>query len=133
MAEAFLQIAEPGASPTKAGLPGRARSASISGTTNSLVAIVDGGQARLPRATRTAQAILPSVVHYAADGDDRRRRRGARSAGAGVPRDTIASVKRFMGRGPGDAEATRSLRPTTSRRAAGDGTWCASRSPAAAP
>ena len=51
------------------------------------------------------------MVHYAADGTvvvgaDARDRLAPL-----YPRDTIASVKRFMGRGPGDAEATRRLTP----------------------
>jgi molecular chaperone HscA len=33
----------------------------------------------------------------------------ARALALAAPQDTIASVKRFMGRGPGDAEATREL------------------------
>src|SRR5207249_4529312 len=56
-------------------------------------------------------AIIPSVVHYAADGHvvvgaDARDR-----LAPDFPRDTIASVKRFMGRGRRDAEATRKMTP----------------------
>ena len=54
---------------------------------------------------------MPSVVHYGGDGRvvvgaDARDR-----LAADYPRDTIASVKRFMGRGLSDAEATRKLTP----------------------
>ena len=81
------------------------------GTTNSLVAAVQATANRSACATRRpATRSLPSVVHYAAD--------GTRASSAPTraiawpplfPRDTIASVKRFMGRGPGDAETTRRL------------------------
>ena len=37
--------------------------------------------------------------------------RRARALAPRFPQDTIASVKRFMGRGPRDAEATRKLTP----------------------
>jgi molecular chaperone HscA len=43
MAESFLQISEPGASPTKRACQTRAIGIDL-GTTNSLVAIVDGGR-----------------------------------------------------------------------------------------
>jgi len=67
-------------------------------------------QARVVSPT-TRRLLLPSVVHYAADGDvlvaavarDRFRAR--------LPADTIASVKRFMGRGPRDRRGQRALTP----------------------
>src|SRR5450631_2636768 len=119
VAEAFLQISEPGASPTKRACQTRAIGIDL-GTTNSLVAIVDGGRPVCLRDDR-GQAIVPSVVHYAADGtivvgDDAHDRLAAE-----FPRSTIASVKRFMGRGPGDAEATRKLTPYQFAPPAGDG------------
>ena len=109
MAEALFQIAEPGESraSTRAG---RARSGSISGPrTRWSRSSTRGGRRRSP--TSRASAIVPSVVHYAADGGvvvgaDARDRLAAE-----FPRDTIASVKRFMGRGRRDAEATRKLTP----------------------
>src|SRR4029077_19327750 len=66
VAEAFLQISEPGASPTKRACQTRAIGIDL-GTTNSLVAIVDGGRPVRLRDDRE-EAITPSVVHYAADG-----------------------------------------------------------------
>ena len=64
---------------------------------------------------------MPSVVHYAADGRWWSARRRA-SWPLAAPHDTIASVKRFMGRGPADAEATRRLTPYRfAPGAAGDG------------
>ena len=58
-----------------------------------------------------AATLVPSVVHYAEDGD--RWWSGSRRATLAprFPQDTIASAKRFMGRGPRDAEATRKLTP----------------------
>ena len=95
---ALLQIAEPGlsAEPHKHRL-----AAGIDlGTTNSLVATVRSGTAEcLPDGQ--GRMILPSVVRYRADGTidigaD------AAAAAASDPRNTIVSVKRFMGRGLSD-------------------------------
>ena len=119
MAEAFLQISEPGASPTKRACQTRAIGIDL-GTTNSLVAIVDGGRPICLRDDRD-QAILPSVVHYAADGTIVVGAEAHDRLAAEFPRSTIASVKRFMGRGPGDAEATRKLTPYQFAPPAGDG------------
>jgi molecular chaperone HscA len=92
---ALLQIAEPGQSPA----PHQRRLAvGIDlGTTNSLVAAVrSGAPAVLPDAQ--GRALLPSVVRYCADG---RVDVGhaAQSRQAEDPRNTIVSVKRYMGRG----------------------------------
>jgi molecular chaperone HscA len=105
--EALFGISEPGQSQAKEICKGRAVGIDL-GTTNSLVAVVQAGQ---PTCLRDASsALLPSVVHYAIDGSVTVGRR-ARALAAEAPRDTIASVKRFMGRGPQDAEATRQLTP----------------------
>jgi len=119
VAEAFLQISEPGASPTKRACQTRAIGIDL-GTTNSLVAIVDGGR---PVCLRDEQdrAILPSVVHYAEDGTIVVGAEAHDRLATEFPRSTIASVKRFMGRGPGDAEATRKLTPYQFAPPAGDG------------
>src|SRR4051812_45577081 len=119
MAEAFLQISEPGASPTKRACQTRAIGIDL-GTTNSLVAIVDAGRPVCLRDDRD-QAILPSVVHYAADGTIVVGADAHERLAPEFPRSTIASVKRFMGRGPGDAEATRKLTPYQFAPPAGDG------------
>jgi molecular chaperone HscA len=114
MAEALFQISEPGQSRVKAACtPGFSRAVGIDlGTTNSLVAMVQHGTPVCVTDER-GDALVPSVVHYAAAGDV-----GvvvgaaARDVFAPAhPTDTIASVKRFMGRGPRDAEATRQLTP----------------------
>ncbi len=71
------------------------------GTTNSLVAHVDARNRPQVIPADEGRPLLPSAVHYAADGSVEvglaaRRRAPER------PVDTILSVKRFMGRGPGD-------------------------------
>ena len=78
------------------------------GTTNSLVAIVEG---RSPRALAVDEesTLLPSVVHYRSEGAPIVGR-AARRLAAGAPRDTVVSVKRFMGRSADDPE-TRRLSP----------------------
>ncbi len=92
---ALLQIAEPGmsAEPHKQRL-----AAGIDlGTTNSLVATVRNGIAVcLP--DESGRTMLPSVVHYCADGRIEVGQAAAR-AHATDPKNTIMSVKRFMGRG----------------------------------
>jgi molecular chaperone HscA len=105
--DALFQISEPGQAKTKEVCKGRAVGIDL-GTTNSLVAVVQAGQ---PICLRDGtSALLPSVVHYAEDGQVTVGRR-ARELAPLAPRDTIASVKRFMGRGPADAEATVKLTP----------------------
>ena len=97
---ALLQIAEPG----QAAAPHQHRLAvGIDlGTTNSLVAAVRSGVAAvLP--DHQGRPLLPSVVHYGRD--------GAPVVGhdaqqwlSSDPRNTVSSVKRFMGRGLRDVE-----------------------------
>ena len=98
---ALLQISEPGESPE----PHQARlAAGIDlGTTNSLVATVRNSIAvALPDAE--GQVLLPSIVRYLADGQPDVGR-AAQAMQAKDPKNTIASVKRFMGRGLKDAHA----------------------------
>jgi len=97
-AMALLQISEPGGTPD----PHQRRIAvGIDlGTTHSLVAAVRHGVAEcLP--DEHGKVILPSAVHYLPRGG---RRIGAQAlADAALdPRNTIVSVKRFMGRGLAD-------------------------------
>ena len=92
---ALLQISEPGQSPE----PHRHRLAvGIDlGTTNSLVAAVRNGIAVVLN-DRDGHALLPSIVRYLRDG----RVVVGREAEAELardPRNTVVSVKRFMGRG----------------------------------
>ena len=92
---ALLQISEPGLST----LPHQHRLAvGIDlGTTNSLVATVRNG---VPQCLHDddGRVLLPSVVQYLPDGRVAVGR-GAQKAQAVDPRNTIVSVKRFMGRG----------------------------------
>lgn len=104
----LFQISEPGESQVKEACKKRAIGIDL-GTTNSLVAhVVDGDTVVIPGSD--GSTLVPSVVHYAADG----------STVVGAPavdlasdnaRTTISSVKRFMGRGEDDAETTRALTP----------------------
>lgn len=91
---ALLQISEPGQTPDP-----HARRIAVGidlGTTHSLVAAVRHGVAEcLPDSE--GRAILPSVVRYL-DGNRRQIGFDARAAQADDPENTIASVKRFMGR-----------------------------------
>ncbi|MGD0837662.1 MAG: Hsp70 family protein, partial [Polyangia bacterium] len=106
--EALFSIAEPGQSLAKKVCKGRAVGIDL-GTTNSLVAAVQAGR---PVCLGQGEELVPSVVHYGQDGQVVVGR-AAQSLALTSPRDTIASVKRFMGRGPGDAEAKRKLMPYT--------------------
>ncbi len=92
---ALLQISEPGQSPE----PHKHRlAAGIDlGTTNSLVATVRNGIAVcLP--DEHGRTMLPSIVQYRADGDVVVGQSAAQ-AHTTDPKNTILSVKRFMGRG----------------------------------
>ncbi len=97
---ALLQISEPGRST----LPHQHRlAAGIDlGTTNSLVATVRSGQVQT-LADEQGRHLLPSVVRYSAD---RAPVVGyaADAAGAVDPLNTIASIKRLMGRGIADIQ-----------------------------
>ncbi|HSI55244.1 MAG TPA: Fe-S protein assembly chaperone HscA [Ramlibacter sp.] len=95
---ALLQISEPGQSPD----PHQRRIAvGIDlGTTHSLVSAVRNGVAEcLPDGQ--GRVILPSVVRYL-EGGGRQIGHDAHAAQAEDPENTIASVKRFMGRGMAD-------------------------------
>lgn len=102
---ALLQIAEPGMSTA----PHQHRLAvGIDlGTTNSLVATVRHG---LPEvlADSEGRALLPSVVRYGAAGAVEVGQ-GAQQQQATDPRNTISSVKRFMGRGIKDVAHVENL------------------------
>ena len=97
---ALLQIAEPGL----AAAPHQHRLAvGIDlGTTNSLVATVASGMAKA-LADEAGDTLLPSVVHYGET--ERVVGREARAGQADDPLNTIASVKRLMGRSLADADA----------------------------
>jgi molecular chaperone HscA len=98
---ALLQISDPSARPTPIGID--------LGTTNSLVAYVPlvGGPATIRDCDN--EALVPSVVSYRDDGSVIVGRK-AQALAVEHPRDTISSVKRFMGRGADDPE-TQKLAP----------------------
>jgi len=99
MPTALLDIFDPKAAPRPIGID--------LGTTHSLVACVrDGRPATI--ADCDQEVLLPSVVSYAEGSVIIGR--AAQSRAVDNPRDTIASVKRFMGRGADDPE-TRKLGP----------------------
>src|SRR5690349_12464853 len=108
MADALYDIAEPGESKQKEACAGRAIGIDL-GTTNSLVAVVrDANPVCL--ADENGRMLLPSAVRYREDGGAVVGHEALRDA-ARYPHDTIVSVKRFMGRGPKDAETTRKFTP----------------------
>jgi molecular chaperone HscA len=94
----LLQISEPGESPE----PHQRRLAvGIDlGTTHSLVATVKSGSAECLRDAE-GRVLLPSIVHYGPDGAVEVGY-GAMARAADDPANSIASVKRFMGRGVAD-------------------------------
>ena len=102
---ALLQISEPGQTPAP-----HARRIAVGidlGTTHSLVAAVRNGVAEcLPDAQ--GQILLPSVVRYLADG---KREIGAQAvlSQSSDAENTIASVKRFMGRSVADVQGADKL------------------------
>jgi molecular chaperone HscA len=73
------------------------------GTTNSLVAAVIQGKPTCLPADEGNALLLPSVVHYAANGGVIVGKRAVELL-PGFPTDTIKSVKRFMGKSLGDVE-----------------------------
>ena len=102
---ALMQISEPGQSPEP-----HQRKLAVGidlGTTNSLVATFRSGSLQV-LADEQGRALLPSVVHYADSGsvvvgDE------AQSFAAEDPSNTLASVKRLMGRSYADGSATEQL------------------------
>src|SRR5258705_2552163 len=92
---ALFQISEPGESPEP-----HAQKVAVGidlGTTNSLVATMRSGVATALPDTY-GRALLPSVVRYFADGHTEIGY-GPLSRQAEDPKNTVSSVKRFMGRG----------------------------------
>jgi molecular chaperone HscA len=108
---ALFEIAEPGQSHVKEACTTGAVGIDL-GTTNSLVAIVLGDGKPRALAVDEGSPLLPSVVHYGEGGGPGSVivGRAARRLAAQYPRDTLVSVKRFMGRSSADPE-TRRLSP----------------------
>lgn len=100
---ALLQIAEPGLSTAP-----HEHKLAIGidlGTTNSLVATVQSGKATiLP--DNTGRTMLPSVVHYSESGEKRVGYHAMQSA-VTDPKNTLISMKRFVGRSMADVDVYR--------------------------
>src|SRR5215218_919275 len=94
---ALLEIFDPKAAPRPIGID--------LGTTNSLVARVRDSRPMVI-ADCNGERLLPSVVHYDPRGTVIVGREAQRLAGES-PRETIVSVKRFVGRGADDPETRR--------------------------
>ncbi|HSK03591.1 MAG TPA: Fe-S protein assembly chaperone HscA [Kofleriaceae bacterium] len=103
----LLQISEPGQSTPKEACKPRVVGIDL-GTTNSLVAHVDGESPAVIGGD--GGPLVPSVVHYGADGRTVVGR-AAQARAPEAPRDTIASVKRLLGRGAKDLAAIRAMLP----------------------
>jgi molecular chaperone HscA len=105
---ALFEIQEPGEARSKEACITGAVGIDL-GTTNSLVAIVLGDGKPQALAVDEGSTLLPSVVHYGKGGGPGSLvvGRAARRLAAEFPRDTIVSVKRFMGRSSADPETLR--------------------------
>jgi molecular chaperone HscA len=103
----LMQIAEPGESKVKEACKPRVVGIDL-GTTNSLVAHVADAN---PEVIGGAGGpLVPSVVHYAASGGVVVGR-PAQAFALDAPRDTLASVKRLIGRGADDLAGVRAMLP----------------------
>src|SRR5689334_16376697 len=103
----LLQISEPGQSAPKEACKPRVVGIDL-GTTNSLVAhVADASPAVI---AGEGGPLVPSVVHYAAGGGVLVGR-AAQARALEAPRDTLASVKRLIGRGTQDLAAVRAMLP----------------------
>ncbi len=104
---ALFQIEEPTAPTHRPRNPGRGIGIDL-GTTHSLVALAPGGEAPRALVDDRGRALLPSVVSYLHDpplvGWD------ARADRLRAPERVLSSVKRFMGRGPGDIDFAHAYR-----------------------
>jgi molecular chaperone DnaK len=79
------------------------------GTTNSVVAVIEGGQPRVI-ANKEGHRLTPSVVAFLDNGDVLVGQR-ARNQAITNPRNTIFSIKRFMGRRHGEVRQEEKLVP----------------------
>ncbi len=101
----LMQIAEPGESRVKEACKPRVVGIDL-GTTNSLVAHVADASPEV----LGGDPLVPSVVHYAADGSVVVGR-AAQARALEAPHDTLASVKRLIGRGASDLGPVRKMLP----------------------
>src|SRR5712672_832778 len=103
----LMQIAEPGESKVKEACKPRVVGIDL-GTTNSLVAhVADSSPSVI---AGDGGPLVPSVVYYAPDGAIEVGRAAQRHA-IEAPRETLASVKRLVGRGAKDLASVRAMLP----------------------
>ncbi|HUQ01974.1 MAG TPA: Fe-S protein assembly chaperone HscA [Kofleriaceae bacterium] len=106
----LFQISEPGESKDKAACKKRVVGIDL-GTTNSLVAhVAEASPSIITAGEGGTDAMVPSVVSYPTGGEPIVGR-GAVARGIEHPADTIASVKRLMGRSLADVAAIQPLVP----------------------
>ncbi|CAN5788399.1 Fe-S protein assembly chaperone HscA [soil metagenome] len=103
----LLQIAEPGQSKVKEACKPRVVGIDL-GTTNSLIAHVADASPEV--ISGEGGPLVPSVVNYGADGVVVVGRQAVARA-LDAPRDTLASVKRLIGRGLADLAAIKGMLP----------------------
>jgi molecular chaperone HscA len=103
----LLQISEPGQSPIKEACKPRVVGIDL-GTTNSLVAHVADASPEI--ISGEGGPLVPSVVHYGGNGDVIVGKPAVAKA-LEAPHDTLASVKRLIGRGAKDLASVRALLP----------------------
>src|SRR5215468_9827119 len=103
----LMQIAEPGESKVKEACKPRVVGIDL-GTTNSLVAHIADASPQV--IAGEDGPLVPSVVHYAPDGGVMVGR-AAQARALDAPHDTLASVKRLIGRGARDLGPVRAMLP----------------------
>ncbi|MDX2090787.1 MAG: Fe-S protein assembly chaperone HscA [Kofleriaceae bacterium] len=103
----LLQISEPGQSPIKEACKPRVVGIDL-GTTNSLVAHVADASPEI--ISGEGGPLVPSVVHYSGNGEVIVGKPAVAKA-LDAPHDTLASVKRLIGRGAKDLASVRALLP----------------------
>src|SRR5262245_735306 len=95
------------------------------GTTNSVVAVMEGGQPAVI-VNQEGARLTPSVVAFAKDGD-RPVGQVAKRQAVTNPENTIFSIKRFMGRKFDEVSSEASRVPFKVARAQNDGAWVEAR------
>ena len=95
------------------------------GTTNSVVAVMEGGQPAVI-VNQEGARITPSVVAFAKDGE-RLVGQVAKRQAVTNPENTIFSIKRFMGRKDGEVASERSRVPYAVVKASNGDAWVEAR------
>ena len=87
------------------------------GTTNSVVAVMEGGEPRVI-VNADGHRVTPSVVAFT-EGGERLVGQAARRQAVTNPENTVYSIKRFMGRRHREVEERREARALSHRRGCG--------------